>query len=867
LTEGSVVSAREFCREPDYPVTVFLTYSFDPLFFERIPLGDLDKGGSRRIVIAADATQVSEAMRRCTGQLFYLGRDYVLAETVSADTFHPKLIARLSPKGGRVWIGSGNLTYAGWGGNQELAAAWSIGPQQEDKGAWLTELLDAVSTLARSTTFTAQIEDIHDSIAWLKASFAAPEKPAVLFGMPNRPLAPQLADRWKDRRFDQLKLCTGSTDTEGAFLSWAHRTFGIKRATISLSPAFASFDPGRLAELPFDVRIVKARPEQLMHAKFYWFSGPDGNAALMGSANCSAAAWLAGRGFGNVELVVPYDDPRDADFKSILSIFSGPKLSPEKVLIAKPAETDKTDAEQGLRYRIVSLRLRSAGRIIEAVIEPSIPDDSQVNLFLSGLSGTISIRLTPYANGLTGRLPPEFQIGPATSYASAELISGADRIVTMSRWVDNEAALARANSGPLIDPGLRHLSRRSLTNSDQQKIMEAVYAVSAKLLRADDIGLAGAFAEGVGPGKSPDDKNAQEDLTHAVDPATIVRSLKELSAERKTKGHGHFSGYGGTLDGVIAMLFARDDEEEIDLSQEAWTGDNPEPASEDADDIKGNFEPGTQQRPPLAPPTSVETFVRFHEQINDFMRELGGTTFAETCDVARMVQALAFPLLLCVRGNERGWLPESVLASVATRVVNIMFSHSYGRGKPTGLFRQVQGRYAGLGKHDEFLRTVGEGTLWSALLASLAGNETAPLRSLIPQASALSAVFACKELLAVASAEHLSALIQGLIIKDAEPAIADRAPAIAYALLRLTTVLSQQWDTIYKEQGSGRVLQNAGSILWNSKWGWEILPASPAQTYCAGYINIEMAAKQHPEIQKATDALREAMLTSPPVAA
>jgi hypothetical protein len=318
LVEVGVISAREFCREPDYPVAVFLSYSFDPLFFERIPLGDLDKGGSRRIVIAADAGQVSEAMHRCMGQLAYLGRRYVLAETVSANTFHPKLIARLSPKGGRVWIGSGNLTYTGWGGNQELATAWSIGPQEEDKGAWLTELLDAVSTLVRSTTFAAQIEAIHDSIAWLKASPDAPERPAVLFGMPDRPLAPQLADRWKNRQFDELKLCTGSTDVEGAFLSWAHRTFGIKRATICLSPAFASFDPARLAKLPFDIRIIKAKPEQLMHAKFYWFSGPDGNAALMGSANCGAAAWLLSKGFGNVELVVPYDDPRDADFKSIL---------------------------------------------------------------------------------------------------------------------------------------------------------------------------------------------------------------------------------------------------------------------------------------------------------------------------------------------------------------------------------------------------------------------------------------------------------------------------------------------------------------------------------------------------------------------
>src|SRR5262245_37242863 len=115
-----MISAREFCRERDFPVTIFVTYSFHPLFFERVPLSDLEIGGSRRILIGADAGQVQEAMRESLDQLAFLGRRYVLAETVSTNTFHPKLIARLSPKGGRIWVGSGNLTYPGWGGHQEL---------------------------------------------------------------------------------------------------------------------------------------------------------------------------------------------------------------------------------------------------------------------------------------------------------------------------------------------------------------------------------------------------------------------------------------------------------------------------------------------------------------------------------------------------------------------------------------------------------------------------------------------------------------------------------------------------------------------------------------------------------------------------
>ena len=141
-----MTSPCEFCRKGEFPVAVFLTYSFDPLFFERIPWGHLRLGGTRRIIVAADAGQVAEAMRKCAGQVVHLGRNYVLAETVLTSTFHPKLIARLSSKGGRVWLGSGNLTYTGWGGNSELATSWSIGPGEDDHGAWLDDLLDVVAT-------------------------------------------------------------------------------------------------------------------------------------------------------------------------------------------------------------------------------------------------------------------------------------------------------------------------------------------------------------------------------------------------------------------------------------------------------------------------------------------------------------------------------------------------------------------------------------------------------------------------------------------------------------------------------------------------------------------------------------------------
>ena len=867
-----MISAREFCREREFPVTIFLTYSFEPLFFERIPLSDLEKGGSRRIMILADAGQVREAVGQSLSQLAYLGRRYVLAETVSTRTFHPKLIARLSPTGGRIWIGSGNLTYPGWGGHQELGATWSIGPKEEDRGLWLDSLLTAVGADVRSSVFEDQLEIIRDSIGWLRVPANVTQPSPVLFGTPDRPLAPQLADRWRNRKFDELRLCTGSTDRDGAFLRWAHETFGVKRVVVCVSPAYASFDPARLKKLPVDVKIVKPPEGQMMHAKFFWFSGTQGSAAVVGSANCSAAAWLAGNGFGNFELVIPYDAPVEADFKSILALFKGAKLAPEKVLLTSSASSNDSDGGESDAFRLVSLRLRTTGRVIEAILDPPPPAESRVTLTIESSNRRIAITLAQRTGSLIARLPLEFQIGPGTAFATAQIETNGLSVVTAPRWIDNDAALARASSNSPIEPGLGDLYRRRAMSSDQQKILEAVYAVSQSLLRGDR--SATALAASKAKAKRDQEHEMEEETeAPAVDPAAIVRSLKELKAAREAKGHSSFTSCGGSLHGVMALLFAREEEteDEIDLSHETWTGDNPELASGDAADVKGDLgSPSDVSPPPPLPPpppaeSAAETARKFHEQIDEFLWELARPEFAEQCDAERVVQALAFPLLICVRGYEGGWLPATALASVATRVVAVMFTQPYGPKRPQGLFRLVEDRYRRLRRTDEFIRAVGEGTLWAALIASLSTIVDAPPRQMIPQASALSQVFACKELLSVATPEQLSNLVQSLVIPNAEFALTDKATHVQEALNQLVMLLRDKESEIYAQQGSGRRLHNGGALLWSSRWGWSVTPTAQAQSYVSGYINVELAAQDNLPIHECVDRLRHAMLAVPPV--
>lgn len=852
-----MVSAREFCRQATYPVAIFLTYSFDPLFFERVPLADLKIGGSRRILVAADAGEVTKVMHRDIGQIVHLGRQYTVAEATGVGTFHPKLIARLSNSGGRIWVGSGNLTFTGWGGNCELATSWAVGPSEEDDGSWLNGMLGSVSEVVKSTTFTDQLLEIRREIPWLAADSATSPKRFALIGMPAHPLATQLAARWTGRRFDELHLCTGSSDIDGAFLNWAHRTFGIKRAILYLSPAYASFDPTRLARLPFEIRIIAASPNKRLHAKFYWFSGPDGDAAIVGSANCSAAAWLA----GNVELVVIYDDAKAADFDSVLTVFRGPTLSPSEALSDRPPSPEPS-LQDTASHRLVSLRIRS-NRLIEALIEPQLSGASQLDIVIDSKPAALTIKLRAQGDKHVGVLPKEFQPGAMTLFGRAEGISGGVPFKTDPRWIDNDALLEQAARSPTKDKSLEDFSRGSLAGMDHQRILEAIQSVAARLLK-HPTPQDNASAQ---PPRPASNATPTPNVPHAappVDPAALIRSINDLRRGSSTALGRHSIGYGGALRGVIAMLFHEDESHEIDLAQETWTAMEPEKADPETD-----LAPPPPPPPPPPPRSDAsadrESRAIFRREIDEFLHELANPQFAAKCDPTQLVEALAFPLLVCIRGSEGGWLPSTELAAVATRVATIMFHEAYERGKPNGLIAFVRDRHQALNQLDEFRNTLGDGTLWITLLAALRIEPSTDHRTLLPQASAIGDVFQSRELLASSDAVWLSGLIGKLLIQNAESQITENAENIAKANDRLFAALLNHWESLDRTQGGGRQLRPASMLLWSQQWGWLVTPRTPANGYHPGYIDFEAAASRYPSIAEALKLLLESCGRQPDV--
>jgi hypothetical protein len=114
------VNPLELISAAPWTRVAFTTYALSLSFFEAVLLDALLRGGGRNALILSDPEGVraglsEEGARR-------VGRDYEIEPVACANhgVFHPKIGALFTDDDAHLLIGSGNLTFAGWGGNLEL---------------------------------------------------------------------------------------------------------------------------------------------------------------------------------------------------------------------------------------------------------------------------------------------------------------------------------------------------------------------------------------------------------------------------------------------------------------------------------------------------------------------------------------------------------------------------------------------------------------------------------------------------------------------------------------------------------------------------------------------------------------------------
>lgn len=855
------MNPRVFCRERGYHKAILLTFSFDPVFFEQVVLPDLWVGQSRDILVLGDGGQTEPAVQSAAGHLWHLGKRYLLAPARIRGAFHPKVFLRLGPKDGIVMISSGNVTSSGWGGNQELGTAWMIGPDHPDRGGWLHPFLEDVQSWCDGELEGNAVSRMRD-VPWLSLTPAVSiESGPMLYSHHTHALAPALATRWAGRRFEELKILTGSTDESGAFLRWAHATFGIRRATIAITPSSASFVAERLADLPLELRLIAASPLRPLHAKFYWFTGADGAAAVMGSANCSAAAWLlAPLNGGNIESVVVYDRAVADEFEHALNLFSAPTQSPAEILLPRQAQEAEPAARQP-RFALRSLQWERAARRIYVEIDPVPEPNATIELAFEGRRTSMS---RCASTGVRWTCDLADELGAATRFASAFITIGAEVWTTALRWVDDIAELEHAShAARMLEPfkgfdgDTTSQARRKMLD-DLQEVAQALFSDSS------------SFPD---PRPSANDGKKQGDVPAApVDPNDLISDLDDSvssSLFANSARPGSLS-----LTGILRLLF------------DAESGDDtPAPPADGDENLDDGQMPTAPHEPPTEPESdpgdgtngsSVEACFRdrLAEQIQELLTEMSAATFARRCTATQMVQAASFPLAVALLGQPKGWVDGGLAERWAQEIFSILFRRKYGGAE--GLLRVVERRYIENGQIATFNDVVGDGTLWLILVATLGGTNWQGIGADIDKAVAIREVFSSTHLRASAQRARVAELLGKIRIENGKAYIAAVAPAVTQLLGELESTLKLFWETERKEQGARGIAHKPGDLLWRDGAGWAVclcearsrevgtisvrLRGVEKTVMADFYVNVSDVCARQPLFGQSVEALRAAMM-------
>jgi hypothetical protein len=235
-----------------------------------------------------------------------IGRTYSLIPVaVSAGCFHPKFILLDGEDGPRLIVGSGNLTFGGWGRNLELCEVLS----PASAPAAFADMADFLESLATAPRLDLPATDALAS--WATALRRLPEPGGAgdirLIHSVERPIADQLVDMAAAvGGATGLLVASPYFGGAGAVRALAEQ-LGVERVQVHVSSALAlagshyNFDGDPQSEPVVIGQLDEGKAQRPMHAKLIEIACRGAVLCVSGSVNASGPALTRP---ANVELAV-----------------------------------------------------------------------------------------------------------------------------------------------------------------------------------------------------------------------------------------------------------------------------------------------------------------------------------------------------------------------------------------------------------------------------------------------------------------------------------------------------------------------------------------------------------------------------------
>jgi hypothetical protein len=301
---------------------VVLTYGADLAFFEEVILrGWL--GTCREILVLMDAARYADSVRDLAGSVARAGVQYlpVPVQLEPPYVFHPKMVLLAGERMGRLLVGSGNLTFAGFGHNRETYSCFDWTPETPTFRPLFSSAWQFLEQIKQRWVFSKRAHTAVDKIAhvasWLVQDGIF-ENPAdtQFFHSLERSILDQFCCLLATETVERLTVAVPFLDKNTKALASLQDRLRPKELCLVLQSNRTAGNLAGLQRLQQEgapLRILTLDDEsRYLHAKIYLAETDRRSVLMTGSANCSYAGLMGTPPGGNVEaVVVRSKDDRD----------------------------------------------------------------------------------------------------------------------------------------------------------------------------------------------------------------------------------------------------------------------------------------------------------------------------------------------------------------------------------------------------------------------------------------------------------------------------------------------------------------------------------------------------------------------------
>jgi len=749
----------------------------------------------------------------------------MLIPVSAGGAFHPKLCIRLSTEGGIIACGSHNLSRSGWlgrsqdevsGGNREVCTAWRVEPDSQS-AVDLRSVLILLSELCDDDRSHNAVLELRE-IAWL-ASVQESRPRNCLWTLTGKDttLASLLERRWEGRRFDRLRVATGSTDSSAAMIRWSVDRFNIKQVLLEVDRDCCDLNPFLLNDLAIDLRLNLTSGNPRSHLKVVVFESDHSSAAVIGSANCSSAAWLrSSENSGNVESVVIHDECEPAEFHSLFLMKDDDAIPWDKAGLIPQSEEEETgkEEEDNPIRQLRQMQIEKSARSIYVRLSPNPPADQKV----VAVVGDKKFVLTYFiAEDVWVSQSVEWPEEICTPFAWVEI--GSPGEPTNVVWVDDLESLADTSDWQLPLRAIRHLDRHMLS-AEYRRLLNDLSLLSSTLLNnRDDL-------QDVVLSQRRNEAEEGDIEAQALDPRSLIKSISDLQEGARHLRHGAGLSTTLTLTGIMRLFFCETNDNDSGSYDPTKAESKKSSEEEDRDTESGSDVSADVAQ--LHEPTEKEK-KRLLQQLSEFTDNLSSAEFADRCSARQLQQAIAYPLAVA-RFAAQGPLGqdiESELSDIVVKVVEVLLKRKVmliandQKRELEPLLEEVRQRYSTENREDDFRRIIGDGVLWLVLTSSLTmirdqGRqfELALLVRDVVQNGLLTAT---------ATPERLALLARRLVNEESSATYMKKASMVTEAVVALEEHLGECWE---QYDDTKRVFDDkVGDWLWRPELGFARITA------------------------------------------